>query len=70
MNTHIGASLEANPVQALSPRGRFFADQTFHFETLRNGGYASSQCADLGEMLETSPHRVKRSLRAELNPHH
>jgi len=49
-----GADLEANPLQALSPRGRFFANQTFHFETLRNAGYAFSQCADLGEMLETA----------------
>ena len=54
MNTHIGASLEANPVETLIPRGRFFADQTFHFETLRNAGYAFSQCADLGEVLETT----------------
>ena len=49
-----GADLEANPLQALSPRGRFFANQTFHFETLKNAGYALSQCADLGEMLETT----------------
>ena len=54
MNIHKGASLEANPVQAFSPTGRFFTDQTFHFETLRNAGYALSQCADLGEMLETT----------------
>lgn len=39
---------------SLCPRGRFFADQTFHFETLRNAGYVFSQCADLGEMLETT----------------
>jgi len=37
-----------------SPRGRFFADQTFHFETLRNAGYALSECADLGEVLEAT----------------
>lgn len=49
MNTHESA-------QAFSPRGRFFADQTFHFETLRNAGYALSECADLGEVLEmTNP---------------
>src|ERR1700758_3250885 len=54
MSTQKGAISEANPVNAVSPRGRFFADQTFHFETLRNAGYAFSQCADLGEMLETT----------------
>ncbi|MGB0036812.1 MAG: alpha/beta fold hydrolase [Candidatus Acidiferrales bacterium] len=41
------------PAQAVSPRGRFFADQTFHFETLRNAGYIASNCAELGEVLET-----------------
>jgi len=41
-----------NPLRAVSPRGRFFTDQTFHFETLRNAGYVYSKCADLGEMLE------------------
>ncbi len=46
--------MEASAAEALTPRGRFFADQTFHFETLRNAGYALSQCADLGEMLETT----------------
>jgi len=54
MSTHEGAILEANLEHAVSPRGRFFTDQTFHFETLRNAGYALSQCADLGEMLETT----------------
>ena len=39
--------------QAVSPRGRFFANPTFHFETLRNAGYILSNCADLGEILET-----------------
>jgi len=48
------AVLEAGPVQAVSPRGRFFTNQTFHFETLRNAGYTLSECADLGEMLETT----------------
>ena len=42
------------PVQAVSPRGRFFADQTFHFETLRNAGCAVARCADLGEMPEAT----------------
>jgi len=44
---------EAGPAQAVSPRGRFFANQTFHFETLRNAGYIVSNCADLSEVLET-----------------
>jgi len=44
---------EAGPAQAVNPRGRFFADQTFHFETLRNAGYIVSNCADLSEVLET-----------------
>jgi len=48
------ATVEASYVQAVRPRGRFFTDQTFHFETLRNAGYAHAQCADLGEMLETT----------------
>lgn len=51
---HKIATLDTNPVQTVSPRGRFFTNQTFHFETLRNAGYALSQCADLGEMLETT----------------
>jgi pimeloyl-ACP methyl ester carboxylesterase len=42
------------PARAVSLKGRFFIDQTFHFETLRNAGYIYSQCADLGEMLETT----------------
>ena len=41
------------PTQAVSPRGRFFANPTFHFETLRNAGYIVSTCADLSEILET-----------------
>jgi len=36
------------PAQAVSPRGLFFANPTFHFETLRNAGYTASGCADLG----------------------
>jgi len=38
---------------AVTPRGLFFANPTFHFETLRNAGYVVSNCADLGEILET-----------------
>lgn len=41
------------PPQPVSPRGQFFANQTFHFETLRNAGYIFSQSADMGEILET-----------------
>ena len=52
--TNATAVLEAGPAQAVSPRGRFFTNQTFHFETLRNAGYTLSECADLGEMLETT----------------
>jgi len=44
---------EASPAQAVAPKGRFFANQTFHFETLRNAGYIVSNCADLSEILET-----------------
>lgn len=44
---------EAGPAPAVSHKGRFFANQTFHFETLRNAGYIVSNCADLGEVLET-----------------
>jgi hypothetical protein len=51
--TNTSAVPEAGPAQAVSPRGRFFANQTFHFETLRNAGYIVSNCADLGEILET-----------------
>lgn len=42
-----------DPAQAVSPRGRFFSNQTYHFETLRNAGYILAHCADLGEILET-----------------
>ena len=41
------------PAQAVSPRGRFFTNQTFRFETLRNAGYIVSNCTDLSEVLET-----------------
>ena len=37
--TNASAVLEAGPAQAVSLRGRFFANQTFHFEALRNAGY-------------------------------
>ena len=39
--------------QEMCPKGRFFAEQTFHFETLRNVGYTLSGCADVGDILET-----------------
>jgi pimeloyl-ACP methyl ester carboxylesterase len=51
--TDTSAVPEAGPAQAVSPKGRFFADQTFHFETLRNAGYILFNCADLSEVLET-----------------
>src|SRR5215467_2141114 len=51
--TYASEGFEASP-RVFSPRGRFFANQTFHYETLRNAGYILSQCADLGEMLETT----------------
>jgi len=35
------------------PKGLLFNTQTFHFETLRQAGYAFSNCADLSEILET-----------------
>lgn len=34
-------------------QSRFFDNQTFHFETLRQAGYVLSSCADLSEILET-----------------
>ena len=51
--TNTSAVPAAGPAQAVSPRGRFFANPTFHFETLRNAGYIVSNCAELGEVLET-----------------
>jgi len=51
--TNASAVPEAGPAQAVSPRGRFFATQTFHYEALRNAGYILANCADLGEVLET-----------------
>ena len=53
MNAPNGRSVEASAAEALTPRGRFFANQTFHFETLRNAGAHLRPCADLGEVLET-----------------
>ena len=50
-----------NSAQQLSPRGRFFADQTFHFETLRNAAYTLSSCADFGEVPETAKIVIARS---------
>src|SRR5215469_12776812 len=47
------APAATGPTQAVSPRGRFFANPTFHFETLRNAGYIVSTCAQLSEILET-----------------
>jgi pimeloyl-ACP methyl ester carboxylesterase len=38
---------------ASAPKGRFFANQTFHFETLRGAGYIPSGGADIGEVLAT-----------------
>jgi len=51
--TNTSADPGASPTQAVSPRGRFFGNPTFHFETLRNAGYIVSNCADVGEILET-----------------
>jgi hypothetical protein len=51
--TNASAVLEASPAQAVSPRGRFFANPTFHYETLRNADYILANCADPGEVLET-----------------
>jgi hypothetical protein len=48
------ADPEAHPGQTPNPyTGRFFADQTYHFETLRTVGYAVSGGDDIGEVLET-----------------
>jgi len=43
--------MSSDSAPAASTRGLFFANPTFHFETLRNAGYVASNCADLGEML-------------------
>ncbi len=55
--TDTGAVLGAGPAHGVSPRGRFFANQTFHFETLRGAGYAQSGAAEMGESLgDREPH--------------
>jgi pimeloyl-ACP methyl ester carboxylesterase len=51
-------------MQAVSPRGRFFTNQTFHYETLRNAGYILSECADLGEILETTKEIIEGDLQS------
>ncbi len=51
--TKASAVPEAGSAQAVSPRGRFFTTQEFHYETLRNAGYIASGSAELGEVLET-----------------
>ncbi len=43
---------DAGP-EARSGNGRFFTNQTFHFETLRSLGYMQSGGAEAGEVLET-----------------
>ncbi len=48
-----GAVPEVGPTQSVNPRGHLFANPTFHSETSRNAGYIVSNCADLGEVLET-----------------
>jgi hypothetical protein len=40
------------PSQTAKGNGRFFTNQTYHFETLRSLGYIPSGAADLGEVLE------------------
>jgi len=50
--TPASAVLEAVQNQAVSPRGRFFANQTFHFEALRGAGYVQAGAADMGEIME------------------
>jgi pimeloyl-ACP methyl ester carboxylesterase len=54
--TEADAVLTAASPQGTNPRGRFFANQTFHFETLRGAGYAQSGSAELGEVFETVSH--------------
>ena len=44
---------QRSPRTRSPPTGRFFRNQTYHFETLRNAGYILSNCADLGEIFET-----------------
>jgi pimeloyl-ACP methyl ester carboxylesterase len=48
------SAIATGPAQAVNPpKGRFFANQTFHFETLRGAGYIQSGGADIGEVMET-----------------
>jgi len=51
--TNASAVPEAGRAQADSPRGHFFSNPTFHFETRRNPGYIVSNYADLVEVLES-----------------
>lgn len=51
--TNTSAVQEAGPADAVSPKGPFHADPTFHFGTLRNPEYISSNFADLGEVLNS-----------------
>ena len=48
-----GPAAAANPQINQVPKGRFFANQTFHFETLRGAGYTLSGGADIGEVMAT-----------------
>ena len=56
--TNATIAMEKGPATAASPeinaaKGRFFANQTFHFETLRGAGYIQSGGADIGEVMQT-----------------
>jgi hypothetical protein len=54
MTTTSAVLAAGQPAPAVSPgKGRLFANQTFHFETLRGLGYIPAGCADTGEVLET-----------------
>jgi pimeloyl-ACP methyl ester carboxylesterase len=48
-----GPAPAANPQINQVPKGRFFANQTFHFEALRGAGYIQSGGADIGEVMAT-----------------
>ena len=48
-----GPAPAADPQFNQVPKGRFFANQTFHFETLRGAGYIQSGGADIGEVMAT-----------------
>jgi pimeloyl-ACP methyl ester carboxylesterase len=48
------AAVAMPPSPAANPyKGRFFSNQTYHFEVLRAAGYAVSGGADISEVLET-----------------